>query len=230
MLYVAMTGLNRFTFVIGCLMILGCGKADFTKPSPTTFSFLLSGTSSTVDHLSFSRIRLLVSEFEFEGVRQNAPDFFFEESFQDDLQLEWPAVISSLDFEIPQGSYETVEISFRLSSKGENGILLEGIYNSSLQNRNVLIRVEIEGDLLLELTASADDGSPEISFDRKVTNQANIEFDATALFNAITRDRFESAVSDLGEDDPLVISPESNRDILDIIEGELEQNMRVVFK
>lgn len=219
-----------FSFIILLFLFISCEKEDFTKPSPTTFSFILLGTSNSIEHLSFSKIQLIIKEFEFEGVRNNAPDFFFEEVFEEDLNLEWPASVEMLDFEIPQGVYETVEISFRLSGQNENGVTIEGIYRSLEQRRNVLLLAEIGRDQSLEMAAETEDGSSAISFTKGTLNQASIEFDATGLFGTISRDRMEQAVNELDVEETLIISEELNSDILNVLESQLQDYMKVTFK
>ncbi len=221
---------NKFGVFLLSFFLLSCGKEDFTKPSPTSFSFLLRGTSNSIDHLSFSKIHFLIKEFEFEGMRDNAPDFFFEKAFDEDLKLEWPASVKMLDFEIPQGVYETVEISFRLSGSNGNSVTIEGIYRSLEQDRNVLLLAEIGRNLTLEMAAQKEDGSAAISFSKGTLNEASIEFDATGLFGTISRDRMEQAVNELDSKGTLIISEELNSDILSILESQLVNYMMVTFK
>lgn len=221
-----------FRYILISLLILtqfSCGKEDFTEPSPTSFSFILTGASENIDHLSFSKIQLLITEFEFEGVRQNAPDFFFEEVFDEQLNLQWPAVVTSLDFEIPQGVYETVEISFRLSESSES-VMVEGIYRSLERDRNILLSAELGEAIALELSAVHTDGSTSISFDKGTVNRASIQFDATGLFATIDRERMESAVGQLAENEILTISNSINTDIYQILKSQLMNYISITFE
>jgi hypothetical protein len=171
----------------------------------------------------------IMSNFEFSGQREKGDDVYFTQDFSGGLTIPFDLnnEISELDFQIPQGSYNSIEIGMRTSSSGI-GILVEGTYTYS-GGGTIPVRFEFTAVEQFEIEAE-NDGGGNIILDKDHDSPAKIILDPTHWFSPVPVSYFENAtITNVSGTNTILIDSNTNEDIYDIVLDRLEETAAVIF-
>ena len=117
------------SILLGLMALLcwSCSKDDFTKPAGINLQMEIENHEVEinkrvkVNSIKIESGRYLLSEVEFKGYRESGEDYFFEKEFEDGLEATMAAGSPSvaLNFDMPQGLYKRISISFKVKKSKE---------------------------------------------------------------------------------------------------------------
>ena len=127
---------KNYIYIVGVIfgLLLSCEPNDTLKlPTEALFVFDINRIDNSDDRLTFSRGTITLASFDFEGEREQGEDVYFNQTFSGGLTLPFDPdfYIQELDFDIPQGIYTRIDISFETFDEyDEDNIVVEGIYKN----------------------------------------------------------------------------------------------------
>ena len=156
-------GILVFTFT-------GCNKKkkELKIPTDVAMKMDINRSQSPSNGVRFTSGKIFLSDFSVEGEREEGEDIAFTKTFSGGLWINFDRnkIISSLDFDIPQGNYYRLEIDFSTKyNNGNNTIELNGTYTDSTGVSIPLI-FEYNSEENFEIEGESDDGSATIILDK----------------------------------------------------------------
>jgi hypothetical protein len=124
----------------------GCAKDDVLK-NPTSVKVHFALNSAGVggsDRLALTSGHLVLSEIELSGQRVEGEAFSFRRTFPNGLHYDFGVNNNSeeLLFDLPQGEYELLEVTFKTLEGGQEATLLvQGTYGFAQSNNNALVNI-----------------------------------------------------------------------------------------
>lgn len=212
------------------------------------------------DELEFSQGKLHLSSIELDGEREDNDDYYFSRNFDNPLaaNLTEGTLSQSVTFDIPQGSYEYIRLT--LNTTGTDsccGLVLRGVWeqdddngddddkvrngkagssenNGSETGNDQEIPIELslfETSEPLTQTIKTEKGEQQIVLKRENWESIEITIDMSVIFQYINPGRLRQAeVHGTGNNQKIIISRESNRDLHDSLAERVEKSMKAVIK
>jgi len=220
-------------------LLVSCEKEDFTKPVQVDFAFGLSETeldlekSTKTPSLSMDTGFWLLQSIDFEGRREQGGDYFFTYTPPEPLEIifekeQWQGQLS---FDIPQGVYQRIDITFNLVAEAEHpSFRLKGNVSNSPAFKEPFV-FAYEAQETLKLIARNDKGGQTVTvrqgepLEAKVTIQTNRMFDLLPpglLRNATRSER-------MGEQ-MIFVSRRSNSEIFQLMATRILNSTEVLFE
>ena len=215
------------------ILHVSCSKEDFTKPAVVQFEFQLNMEENEGKFLKFEQGDFIFNTIEFEGERETGGDVFFVSPFDDPVvaDLDQKTVNQSVDFDIPQGIYQRITITFeKEETVDEPTVRYEGIYNSA-KKVDIPVIVEINLNEAIEVKAESVSGGNEIVLKEETPSTAEITLDPVFMFQLVNSRTLESAdITEVDGVSTIVINENSNEVIYDRLIDRLEKSTFAVFK
>lgn len=236
--------ITRLVIVLSLVLItITCDKEDFTKPSKVSFSFHIMEDEIPDNFLSFTGGEIYLNEFDFEGYRESAQDYFFEKEFDPSFLFSLNPGFNNqpLNFDIPQGIYNRINILLDMEQETEGDSKsalkddeLETAFQiSSIYTKNdggqthVLFNTE---DIEFEITAEDQEGGSVIVLQAEKSGEAKVYFDPAYAFQTLPRDFFESAETEIINNEPTILfSDDSYESLYEMILYRLQISAKVII-
>lgn len=213
-------------------VLLGCNKSKWKRPTELSFTANLTTTEIMNGNLVFSSGQILFESIHFDGRRIQGDDVYFESEFENGLlvDLNSSQVNSQLIFDVPQGTYSAIRIDFITEGIGGQQNRVVGSYTTT--GGTILpVIVEIEIIEFYDKLAKNTQGEVEIDLVEGVPAKAKVTFDPSYWFQTISVSQMDNAqLTEVSGTQTLLISPNVNTDIYDILEDRVGSNVQIIIE
>ncbi len=197
------------------------------------FVFDINRIDNSDDRLTFSRGTITLASFDFEGEREQGEDVYFNQTFSGGLTLPFDPdfYIQELDFDIPQGIYTRIDISFETFDEyDEDNIVVEGIYKNP-QEETIPILFTFKSGEYFSIVAEDYSGASTIVLNEDIPVKSIIKLDPVHWFQIISNSTFEEAdLVEVNGVPTILVSEDENTDIFDLVVDRLDESTEAVFE
>ena len=208
-------------------------KNEWKLPTEVGFKIDINREPNSDGTLVFTDGEIIIETFEFDGEREQGDDVYFSKSFEQGLIIPFSSssVVEELDFDIPQGTYSKIVISFETFDKFDNiNIIVNGFYTNSSSER-IPIRFEFTPSEEFDIVAVDYSGSNQIILNKDHPVNAQIEINPIHWFQVVSSSLLDDAdLVDINGTQTLLISDDENEDIFDLIIDRLDESLEAVFR
>lgn len=208
-------------------------KKKWKLPTEVGWVMDINRAQSANGKLVFTSGTILLAAFNVEGEREQGSDIAFSKSFPGGLSIPFDPVnpVVELDFDIPQGTYSRIAISFdTYDDKGDICILAEGTYTTT-GGTDYPIRFEFLYSEYFAIVAEDYSGNSQIILDKDVVASTKIRLDPIHWFQVISTTLLDNAdLVDVGGTPTIVISEDENNNIYDLVVDRLDESTEAVFE
>lgn len=212
--------------IILSVFIVGCGKNELKKPTDVTFTMDINRDLSQQGHLVFTEGNILIKDFSVEGDRKEGESISFSKSFPEGLNINFSSSnsISELDFDIPQGDYYELVISFSLKyNSGNSNLSVKGVYTNSA-GVSIPLLYEFRDDDNISIVGEDDEGNATIILNKDVPVNSLIKFDPVYWFASVSNNLFDNATTvNLNGTQTILVNSSSNEQIYDLVVDRMEE-------
>ena len=233
------------------LLCWSCSKDDFTKPAGINLQMAIENHEVEinkrvkVNSIKIESGRYLLSEVEFKGYRESGEDYFFEKEFEDGLEAtmtaESPAI--ALNFDMPQGLYKRISISFKVKKSKEReedeedekpfdenaSLILQGTYTDSKEQEIPLVFVYNYDDTFEFKASSAK--SKEVILIEEGQGVAHLTFNPSYWLQLINSRMLESAqLTPVNGVPSIVLSEQQNEHIFELLASRIKSASDLSFE
>ncbi|MGK7395677.1 MAG: hypothetical protein ACNS62_13950 [Candidatus Cyclobacteriaceae bacterium M3_2C_046] len=222
------------------LFICSCTKDELTKPADVTFKFTMNTEGSNQGkNLVFNEGTCAVSSIIFDGTREDGQDYYFNVDFEQPVIafLHSGTTSDKLEFNVPQGVYEDIDLEVKLGSQQE-GLTFKGFYYD-VHNREIPVIFEYNFNDKLDLKGKDKEKNKknkpkanEVVIKKDQINNAEIFFDQYEMFQVISQSRMlESAdLVDVDGIPTIIISKDHNAVIFKNVVNRIERFTSALFQ
>ncbi|MBW6497234.1 MAG: hypothetical protein K0B09_02480 [Bacteroidales bacterium] len=232
-------------FFILFLGLASCQKDPSTLPAKIKFNFGMTPLSageglkdasvntdqSGQVYLTMDGGTLVVSTIEFEGRRQDASDVFFTADFDPPIvvDLETETMNRLVQFDIPQGIYERIELKFHLGASGQLPLVMTGEANLPIFGQKP-VRFEYQYSEPVRVVAQSSTGG-NIVLKKDVPGTATVDVNASHLFRLVNVGLLVSSeLHNENGGEIILINQDMNSPIFNVIANRLSQSFEVIFE
>ena len=211
-----------------------CEKRKKWKlPTDVGFKMDINRSICSNGKLVFTSGTIILAEFDFEGEREQGDDVYFTKSFPGGLSIPFDpnGAIAELDFDIPQGTYTRIAISFEtFDDLGDDNIVVNGTYTNT-SGTKYPIRFEFESSEYFSIVAEDYSGDSQIVLDKDIAVSTKILLDPIHWFQVVSTSLLDDAdLVSVGGTPTIVISEDENDDIFDLVVDRLDESTEAVFQ
>lgn len=225
--------------------LYSCEKDPSTFPAKVKFAFRMipSGTENELkeaevqgnpedgNFLVIDDGTLVISSIDFEGRRQDASDVFFTADFDPPIVVDLKEETSSrpVQFDIPQGIFERIELTFHLGAAGHLPLIMTGEANLPIIG-NTQVRFEYHYSEPVRVLAKNLTGN-QIVLRKDVESQATVFVNAEYLFRLVNPGLLIAAeiINEQGNE-VILIAQGMNTPIFNVIANRLSQSFEMIFE
>ncbi len=214
------------------LIFIACEKENEYK-NPTKVSFLIDMTTLGVgpsDNFLISNGRLKLAEFSISGQRRGAEDFEFVRSFEQALPIDLNSADyrSDLAFDLPQGEYTALNLTFTTLSDS-NSLLMLGDYSYENPSKpSSSIHFSSNESMTFSLSLIDTNTSDIILLSEDDSRKIQLTFDPHFWFKEVPVPLINNANIDLINGSQVInINNTSNTDINAIVLDAIGDNIHV---
>lgn len=229
---------HLFIPIFICFVLLSsCEKDELTLPAEVNLAFSMepyhteTGLKAGGD-FEVSQGTIIIQSLEFDGRRDQGEDYFFTKHFDNALQAELHNgnVNQQVSFDIPQGVYNRIEMMFSLGQEGENAICLQGLFQQGSLDE-VPIVFEYPFTENVRIKAKNKSGNEQIVLKKNNPSTATVLVDIPFMFQLVNPGMIQLAETTIVNGEEIIlINPETNTDIFNLLATRLEKSMRVIFE
>jgi hypothetical protein len=227
--------------IVAVLFVLSsCVKDELTKPAEVAFEFSMKSylsdqstqTKSTNNNFfSLSKGTLVIDAIEFDGKRSAGKDYFFKSNFPKTLNASLETGITNfkVEFDIPQGIYNKIDLTFLFTETGVPSLVLEGVFSSG---SNFTTPIRFEYTYPDNITVRASTGSDQtIVLQKDKKSRAIVTIDASFIFRFINPGVIASAsTSNVNGENIILINDKNNIPIFNQIASRINNAITVQFE
>lgn len=210
-------------------LFFSCGNDELKAPTKISFKFDMDDeTQSHLNSVEFDNGRIEIENFSFNGQREEGDDVYFTRNFSNGLLVNLDSgQPSELSFEIPQGVYTNIRVSFSTTAiQNDAHLRVEGSFTEEDETEKSVI-FDLDVSLSLVLTAINQQGLPDIVLKKENDYTPLIVFDPSICFEPITDTMLVNAVS---INDTVFINPQQNTSLYLVIMGRINNSFKIIFE
>jgi len=220
-------------YILSIICLCGCSKDELTKPTAVEFEFQMNTEINDGKFLQFEQGTLEFNSITFDGTREAGDDVFFIANYDSGVHVELETKTSSekIDFDIPQGVYNRIQVGITRESMMSNpGITFKGIYKSA-KKKDLPVIIEFDFEEGIEIDATSDNGSNTIVLNKDLGSTAEVTIDPVFMFQLVNSRSLESAkITEIDGEEIIIISKDLNTKIFNKLIDRLEKSTAVVFR
>ncbi len=237
--------LKNLAIILSFLLFLtSCAKDELTLPAEVNFVFGMichqscetdqpKSTSqiNMNDNFSIDQGKIVIDAIEFDGRREKGKDVYFISNFASAIiaDLENHTTSNSVRFDIPQGEYNKIDITFHLGNTQELPIVLQGTLNIGA-NTQIPIRFEFMYNEQFQIRAKGRQFGQNIILRKDKPSTATALLDAEFLFRFINIGMIINAdLINLNGVDVLLINNQHNVSIFNQLANRLHNSLTITF-
>lgn len=219
-----------------CIVLLGgmtsCNKEQNQWKQPVELDIKIDVNREASQTLVFNSGEVVIAAFEIEGDRIQAESISFSKEFAQGLRVPFDplSLVSELDFDIPQGTYTAIAISFETyDDSSRPSLIVEGTYTNS-SGTIIPLRFEFRSNESFSLVAEDDAGINTIVLNKDVPKKGSIRFDPIFWFATIAVHQLDNAtLTTLNGVQTLFINEQVNASIYDVVADRIDQKTKMVL-
>ena len=208
-------------------------KEKWKLPTDVSFKMDINRSATSGGNLAFTGGIIILGNFTFDGQRTQGDDSYFTNSYSTGLNIAFDPnnPVTALDFDIPQGTYTKITVSFNTYDNGGDGqIVITGAYINSVTGISNPIRFEFEAIEYYAVIANDASGSSEIILDESIPTSAIITLDPVHWFQVVSVNALDNAtLVDVSGIQTILINDANNEDIFDLVVDRVEDATEVEF-
>ncbi len=223
-------------FMFSCERIIDTPKDKL--PAELQFEFSLQEYSLTEDkqgasNFSIDRGQLVLENIEFDGRRQQAAQsIYFISDFPDPLSIDLvpQGYQADFHFEIPQGIYDMIEMTFHLGADQHASLVMEGQFRRG-NLEPVAVRFEYTYREQIRVRATPGDNQDNIIFSKEEPSTANVELNTGSLLRLVNFGMLVQAeVIEVDGQDVIFIDGSTNTGLFNSISARLNNAFTLVIE
>lgn len=232
---------KSFILLAFLFLVISCQKDELTLPSKVLFKFGMISSfnedngnkNSNNSHLFFiDKGRFIFENIEFDGRRDEGKDIFFISNFPSAVEavLENQETNFEVKFDIPQGVYNKIDISFYIDNSQHIPIVLEGKFKTGAVEKN--IRFEYNHTEKISVRAyNKQNAQNSIVLTKDESSTAFVIVDSEFLFRFISIAAIMNAESFLlNNNEVILINNQHNTDLFNQIAGRINNCIYIMFE
>jgi len=207
-------------------------KEKWKLPTDVSFKMDINRSAGSGGNLAFTGGTIILGSFTFDGKRSQADDVYFSNTYSGlNIAFDPNNPVVALDFDIPQGTYSKITVSFQTDGKvGDDHIVVTGTYTHSVSGVTSPIRFEFEAEEFYTVISKDASGNSEIILDESVASTATITLDPVYWFQTISTNSLDNATLVSVSGVPtILITDANNEDIFDLVVDRVDDATDVVF-
>jgi hypothetical protein len=215
------------------VLIFSCKKAELKKPTEVNFTFDLNKNFTPASTIKMISGDINFIDFSITGDRVEGQDISFSRSFQSGLyiDLNGSGEIAEMDFDIPQGEYTDLNVSFNIASDQNNlALSLDGTYKIT-QGPVVALRFEYDGGNSFSISGEGNTAGQSIIMDADLGKKGRIKFDPIYWFGSLTANQMDNAtIIPMQGQDMILLSSTSNVSLYEIVLNRISSSNTAIFE
>ncbi|XOV67544.1 MAG: hypothetical protein ACFHU9_18170 [Fluviicola sp.] len=218
--------------VVPLLLASSCKKNQLKQPTDVSFKMDINRNQSSDGKLVFTGGTINLESFSVSGTRQEGDPISFSNSFSGGLLVNFSPTgdIPQLNFEIPQGVYTSLEVSFD-TYEGPGGvtIMVNGIYtNNGSVDIPVIFEFMSSETFAIESEDDVNSGVVVLEKDKPVSSL--IKLDPIHWFDILTNNQLENAtLTNINGTPTILINADTNENLYDLMADRIDESAESVF-
>jgi hypothetical protein len=233
---------KRFFIIIAIALVLVSCKDELTLPAKVHFDFGMvifqnedpakgQQKTSSPNRYSIESGELTIEAIEFDGRRNQGKDVYFMSNFSEKIvsQLDTQSANIKVEFDIPQGEYNRVDITLHLGEGNNTPLRLEGQFTYG-QSNTIPIHFEYAYTDKITIRAKPKNGTNIILSKDNVSN-AKVIVDTEFLFRFLNPGVIANAarVNQDGQE-TILINHLNNVEIFNQVANRFNNAITVIFE
>lgn len=224
--------------LLSCLLFSCEKEEEFKIPVEVGFFVDMHRTMDPGSRLQLTEGYIVLSSFGFEGDREQAEKVRFEKEYSKGLFVPFSPdrPIKELLFQIPQGVYNQISISFEVFDEDDSdedaeksSLVVKGTYRTPSGNIYPLL-VELWSSEEFRVKAKSEPDGNQIILKREAPASAHINLNPAYWFQAVPLALLDQAeLVELNGVPTILINEDVNEEVYDILESRLGKAAEVVF-
>jgi len=195
-------------FFLSLGLIIGCQKQQLKKPSKASFTFNSNKNDTQQEIIHVKQIDYQINGFEIIGERKEGASINFVRDLDLAIDFNDQSVISSLNFDIPQGDYTQLYFNVKSNVNSIFNLSVRGKYKL-IQGPTVDVVFEINKDMVFSFLLN------NIELDKKSPKTFELFYDVKSWFSYLTESDLDNAAlitynNGLGLGNSTILINESN--------------------
>jgi hypothetical protein len=208
--------------------------ANERLPAELVFNFQWAETPDVGSSFTMEGGELVIGELNFDGTREVGSEFSFRVADNQGIivDLRSNEINPALRYNLPQGIYNRIRISFELLSReGRPSVWVEGKYKNSA-NQESNFRLEYSANLLLDALAQHENDTslPLVVKESEISDLWIILNPYNWLQLVTERDMNEAELSEWSGKTGILISSTQNELIYDKVVRRVGQSVQIMYK
>ncbi len=241
--------MKKLFLLFGLTVILlfgSCEERELKVPVKVDMGFDMEPYELSQDFKSGSQFTIdeafmVINAFEFNGVREQGESYFFTRRFDEPLQAEMHKGDDGrhVNFDIPQGVYNMIELVFDTGNDESPAIILKGSFQQG-PLEEIPVQFEYSFNEQLSVRAENAEGKRQVILTKDIPARVRIVFDTPSMLRLLNMGQIMKAEIGCTEDDDddddddddeiILINDNNNTDIFNLLASRLDRSLRVVFE
>ena len=221
-----------FIILISGFLFSCMEESEFKIPVDIQFYVDMIRNSETNEQLYFSEGSIILGSFEFEGEREQAEMVEFAREYENGFKINFDPnkATKNLHFQIPQGIYTSIEVSFETYEETDQAnLFLKGIYKTA-SGKEIPFHFQNNVSIYFEIEAEGARGH-QIVLKKEDNTAAYVKLDPFYWFQPVTTRAWEEAeLVEFNGLPTIMISEEYNENIFELIINRIEDSADVIFE
>jgi hypothetical protein len=214
------------------VFIIGCKKNELKKPTDVTFIMDINRNLSQQGNLIFNEGNIVIYDFIVEGTRKEGAPIAFTKTFSQGLLITFDPnnSISELLYDIPQGDYTELVVSFSTKyNSSDKSILVKGTYTNTSGSIFPVI-YEFNEDNEISIISEDEEGEATIVLDKNISVRSLIRLDPIYWFATVSNSLFDNAdLVNIAGIPTILINSNTNEDIYDAVVDRMEESAVAIW-
>ncbi len=208
-------------------------EAQWKLPTAVTFKIDINRSPCLGGNLAFYGGNILLDNFSFDGKRDQGDDVHFDKnSGTINASFDPNAAIPEWNFDIPQGSYSQIKISYKTAgSQNDKQIVVLGTYKNTTDGNTYPVRFEFQAPQTFVIFAKNSSGNSKIVLDKDVVSSVKIIMDPVYWFQTITNTMMDNAsLTNMNGIPTILINKNTNNNINAAMQNRVHDDVtQVIF-
>lgn len=223
----------KLIFLLAIPILLGasCKKNQLKQPTDVSIKMDINRNVSNDGKLVFHSGTILLAAFDIEGTRQEGDPIAFSRSFPQGLLINFDpnTGVPEIQYDIPQGVYTVLTISFETFDNGDNTIVVNGTYTNN-NGTDIPVRFEFLSSEYFAITGEDGANSGLIVLDKDTPANAHIKLDPIYWFDILTTNQMENAdLVNVNGTPTILINESINDNLYDLLADRVDESTEAVF-
>lgn len=208
-------------------------RKKWKQPTDVQIKMDINRSSMLGGNLAFNGGYAKIESLTFNGDRQESDDVTFTKTYSGGLQVPFDAnnSVSEWDFDIPQGTYNNITISFHTYGEaGDDHIVLTGTYKNSIDLNTYPVRLEIKVEEFYNTLAKSSSGNNQIILDKNIQKEGLIKLNPVYWFQLVSVNDMDNAtLINVNSVPTILINDSDNTDIFDLLSDRIDDATEITF-